>query len=89
MAEADKQLQEIGRVVGFFAHPSAAVIELTKGKLKAGERIYIKGHTTDLQQVVQSLQIDRQPIAEAKAGQTIGIKVDDRVRHNDVVYKVS
>ncbi len=59
----------------FFAQPSAAVIKLTKGTLKQGERIYIKGHTTDLQQTVKS--------------HTIGMQVTDRVRPNDIVYKLA
>ena len=46
MVEAERKLETIGVVEGFFARPSAAVIRMTKGKLKAGERIYIKGHTT-------------------------------------------
>ena len=89
MAEAERKLEEIGVVEGFFARPSAAIIKLTKGKLKPGERIYIKGHTTDLQQVVQSMQIDHKDIAEAKTGDVIGVQVNDRVRPNDAVYKLT
>ena len=89
MAETERTMEKIGVVKGFFAQPSAAVIKLTKGKLKQGERIYIKGHTTDLQQVVDSMQIDHKPIAEAKKGHTIGMQVTDRVRPNDVVYRLA
>lgn len=89
MAEAQQQMQEIGVVEGFFARPSAAVVKLTKGKLKTGEHIYIKGHTTDLQQVVQSMQIDHNEVAEAKQGAVIGIQVNDRVRQHDIVYKLA
>ena len=89
MTEAERKLETIGVVEGFFARPSAAVIKLTKGTLKAGERIYIKGHTTDLQQVVQSIQIDHKEIAEAKKGDVVGIQVNDRVRPNDVVYRLT
>lgn len=88
MAEAERKLETVGVVERFFARPSAAIIKLTKGTLKAGERIYIKGHTTDLQQVVQSMQMDHQEIAEAKKGDMIGVQVNDRVRPNDVVYKL-
>ena len=88
MADATGALEKIGVVEGFFARPSAAVIKVTKGTLKAGERIYIKGHTTDLQQTVLSMQVDRKEIAEAKKGDVIGIQVERRVRPNDIVYRL-
>lgn len=87
-AQAQPKMEEVGVVEGFFAHPSAAIVKL-KGRLKKGERIYIKGHTTDLQQVVQSMQIEHKDIAEGKTGDVVGIQVSDRVRQHDVVYKVS
>lgn len=86
MAEPGMEL--IGRVSGFFAHPSVAVVELT-ASLKAGETIYIKGHTTDFQQAVDSMQIDRQMVREAQAGHAVGLKVSARCRKHDLVYKLS
>jgi len=80
-------MQEIGRITVFFAHPSAAVVELT-APLRVGETIYIKGHTTDFQQAVESMQVDRQAVQEAHAGQSVGIKVTERCRKHDVVYKL-
>jgi len=80
-------LEPIGQIAAFFAHPSAAVIELT-APLRVGETIYIKGHTTDFQQVVESMQIDRQSVQEAGAGQSIGVKVKERCRKHDTVYKL-
>lgn len=79
---------EIGRVSDFFAHPVVAGIELT-GTLKAGDTIHIKGHTTDMEIAIESMQIDRVNVAEAKTGDAIGIKVPDRVRRGDKVYKVT
>jgi len=78
---------EIGKVSDFFARPVVAGIELT-APLKTGDRIHIKGHTTDLEMSVQSMQIDNVEVAAAKAGDAIGIKVTDRVRRGDVVYKI-
>ncbi len=83
----ESQLEAIGRVRMFFAHVSAAVVELT-APLRLGERIYVKGRTSDFQQVVESLQIDHQSIQEAAAGQTVGLKVRERCRKHDVVYKL-
>ncbi|MHC4843638.1 MAG: EF-Tu/IF-2/RF-3 family GTPase [Planctomycetota bacterium] len=78
----------IGEVSDFFAHPVVAGIELT-GKVKVGDKILIKGHTTDLEMTVDSLQIEHESVPEAKKGDSIGIKVSDRVRAGDKVYKVT
>ncbi len=79
---------EIGKVSEFFAHPVVAGIELT-APLKAGDAIHIKGHTTDIEMTVESIQIDNMDVPAAKAGDAIGIKVSDRVRRGDTVYKVT
>ncbi len=78
---------EIGSVSDFFAHPVVAGIELTAG-IKVGDRIHISGHTTDMELTVDSIQINNAPVTEAKAGDAIGIKVSDRVRSGDKVYKI-
>jgi putative protease len=80
--------EEIGRVSDFFARPVVAGIELT-GKLKVGDRIHIKGHTTDLEMAVDSMQINNVNVTEGKPGDSVGIKVPDRVRRGDHVYKVT
>jgi putative protease len=78
---------EIGRVSDFFAQPVVAGIELTD-TLKPGDKIRILGHTSDLEFVVESMQIDNQNVEEGKPGDAIGVKVPDRVRRGDRVYKV-
>ena len=80
--------EEIGQVSDFFAHPVVAGIELT-GTLKVGDRIHIKGHTTDLELTVNSMQINNVNVDEAKAGDSVGVKVTERVRRGDHVYKVT
>ena len=78
---------EIGRVNDFFAQPVVAGVELT-GRIKKGDTIHIKGHTTDLTFTASSIQIDRAEVDEAKPRESIGIKVPDRVRRGDIAYKV-
>ena len=78
----------IGKVSDFFSHPVVAGIELT-GSLEIGDTIRIKGHTTDMELTVGSMQIDNVDVAEAKAGDSVGIKIDDRARRGDTVYKVT
>jgi putative protease len=79
---------EIGKVTDYFAKPVVAGVELS-GTLKTGDRIHIKGSTTDMELAVESMQIDRVDITEAKSGDLVGIKVPDRVRRGDKVYKVT
>jgi len=80
--------EKVGKIVKFFARPSVAAIEMTGGFLKIGEKIRIKGHTTDFEQEIGSMEMDNKPIERAEKGQLIGIKVKDRVRPNDEVYKI-
>jgi putative protease len=79
---------EIGKVSDFFARPVVAGIQLT-APLKAGDTIHIKGHTTDLTTTIVSMQINNVEVKEAKACDAVGIKLPDRARRGDVVYKVT
>ena len=79
--------KEIGTVSGYFSHVEVAAIKLT-GKLKVGDKIHIKGHTTDFEIKVGSIQIEKESVKEAKKGDHIGIKVPDKVRPNDKVFLV-
>ena len=79
---------EIGKVSDFFARPVVAGINLTD-TLKVGEKIHIKGHTTDIELTIESMQIHNVNVTEAKAGDAVGIKVPDRVRPGDTIYKVT
>ena len=79
---------EIGKVSAFFAKPLVAGIDVT-GQLKVGDRLHIKGHTTDLELSVDSMQIEGAAVTAAKVGDAVGVQVPDRVRPGDTVYKVS
>jgi translation elongation factor EF-1alpha len=78
----------IGEVSDFFAKPVVAGIEMN-GTLKIGDKIHIKGHTTDLEMTVASMQINNANVEEANPGDSVGVKVTDRVRGGDKVYKVT
>jgi putative protease len=78
----------IGKITHYYSNLGVAIIELS-GPLAVGERIKIKGATSDFEQVVDSIQIDRQPIEKAKKGDVIGLKVSEKVREGDKVYKIS
>ncbi|TET18335.1 MAG: translation elongation factor-like protein [Dehalococcoidia bacterium] len=78
----------IGKVTDFFARPIVAGIELT-ATVKLGDKIHIKGHTTDMELSVDSMQINNVDVKQAKAGDSVGIKVSERVRGGDIVYKVT
>jgi translation initiation factor IF-2 len=80
--------QQIGVINEFFAHISVAGVELSD-TMRVGDTIHVKGHTTDLEQTVDSMQIEHEEVQEAAAGQAVGIKVNDRVRRGDHVFKVT
>ncbi|HID86249.1 MAG TPA: translation elongation factor-like protein [Anaerolineae bacterium] len=77
----------IGKVSHYFTRIGVAAIELTD-QLAVGDTIHIQGATTDFEQVVESMQIEHEDVEVAEAGQSVGIKVVDRVRAGDTVYKV-
>lgn len=80
--------KEVGKVTDFFARPVVAGVKLS-GQLKKGDKLHIVGHTTDIEMVVESMQIDNVNVEKAKKGDLLGIKVPERVRPGDVVYKVT
>ena len=81
-------MEEVGEVFTYFSKIGVAGIKITKGKLRIGDKIRIKGATTDFEQVVESMQIEKTPVEEAEAGQSVGIKVKEKVRKGDKVYKL-
>ena len=80
--------EKIAKIIKYFAKPSVAAIEITDGYLTIGDKIKIKGHTTDFEDTVTSMQQDNRDIEKALPGQMIGIKVKERVREDDILYKI-
>ena len=80
---------KVGVVKNYFAKPSVAAIEVTEGEFQVGDVIWFKGHTTDFQQEVKSIQEEKETISKAVKGQLVGVQVKERVRMNDFVYKVA
>lgn len=81
--------EKIGEVAKYFAKAGVAGIQIEAGSLRLGDQIHIKGHTTDLVQQVDSMQLENQVVDAAMPGQLVGIKVKDRVREKDAVFKVT
>lgn len=80
--------KKVGEVIKFFGKIGVAAIRLSEGSLKVGDSIRIVGHTTDMTQTIDSIQIENENVQEAGLGMDIGIKTKDRVREHDIVYKV-
>lgn len=79
--------KEIGMVTHYYGHISVAIIQLSDS-LKVGDSVHIKGHTSDFNQEVTSIQIEHQDVSEAAAGDAVGIKVAQKVHPHDKVFKV-
>ena len=84
---AEKKEKEVGEVFSYFTKIGVAAIKLSAA-LKKGDTIHIKGHTTDFKQKLSSMQIEKEVVTSAKKGADLGIKVKDRVRPGDKIYKV-
>ena len=80
--------QEIGYVSKYFGQIKVAAIEITAGKLSVGETIHIKGHTTDMNVDVGSIQIEHESVDSANKGDSIGLKVSGKARRKDKVFKL-
>ena len=78
--------KKIGTVVGYFAKIGVAAIRITDGELKIWDRIKIKGHSTDCEETIESMQVEHKNVDTATVGMDVGLKVKERVREYDVVY---
>ena len=77
----------VGKITHYFDKISVAIVELS-GVLKVGDRIHIKGNSTDFEQDISSIQIEHENVKKAKKGDAIGVKVDEKVREGDEVYLI-
>jgi len=84
---SERELKKVGNVTHYFARIGVAVVELTD-TLSVGDRILFQGSTTDFEQTVASMEIEHENITTARGGQSIGLKVEQRVREADRVYKI-
>lgn len=84
---SEERLEQIGSIGNYYSKISVAVIDLT-GKIAVGDTIRLKGATTDFSQKVDSMQIEHANVQNAGPGQSIGLKVVDKVRKGDLVYKI-
>jgi len=79
--------EEIGFVSNYFSKISVAAVEITDGKVSVGDTLHFLGHTTDLESKVDSMEIEHKSVTEAKKGDSVGIKVSEKVKRGDKVYK--
>lgn len=84
---SEVEMKEVGRVTHYFSRINVAVIELSD-KLSVGDRILIKGSTTNFEQTAGSMQIEHKNVTTADRGQSIGLKAKEKVREGDIVYKI-
>jgi len=78
----------IGKITHYFTNIGVAVVEISTGTLKVGDKIHIKGSTSDFEQTIDSMQVEHENVEKAKKGEAIGLKVEQQAREGDEVYKV-
>ena len=89
MPKDEKKEELIGKITHYFAKIEVGIVEITKGSLSVGETIHVKGTSTDFEQGVDSMQVEHEQVEKAKKGDVIGLKVKDKVKEGDEVYKVA
>jgi putative protease len=82
-----KKEKLVGKIIHYYDHIGVGIVKITKEPLKVGQKIHIKGTTTDFEQDIKSMQIEHEQIKEAKKGKIIGLKIKETVREGDLVYK--
>lgn len=85
----EKKEELVGKITHFFGKIEVGIVEITKGSLVVGDTIHVKGGNTDFEQIVESIQIEHEQVEKAKKGDAIGLKVKDKVKEGDEVFKVS
>ncbi len=80
--------RKIGVVAHYYSNIGVGIIKIEADGLKAGDTLHFKGHTSDFQQTIDSLQIEHKEVPEAKVGDMVGVKVNEHVREHDEVFKV-
>jgi len=80
--------EKIGFVSNYFGKISVAAVEITNGTVSVGDTLHFLGHTTDFESRILSMQIEHKSVTEAKKGDSVGIKVSEKVREKDTVYKI-
>jgi putative protease len=83
-----ESIEKVGEITHYFTRIGVAVVDVSS-PVKVGDRIAIKGMTTNFNMTIKSMQIEGKNIEEANAGDDIGMKVDDRVRKGDIVYRIT
>jgi translation initiation factor IF-2 len=81
--------EKVGVVTHYFGKIDVAGVEITQGELRVGDTIHVRGHTSDFTQQVEALQIEHLAVEVARAGDAVGVKVVDRAREHDEVFKVT
>ena len=80
--------EKIGEVTHYFGHIPAGIFKLA-GTLKRGDKIHVKGATTDFTQEITSMQVDHKNVEEGKKGDEVGVEIDQKVRDGDEVFLVT
>ena len=81
--------EKIGFVSNYFSKISVAAVEITDGTVSVGDTLHFLGHTTDFESTVHSMQIEHKSVTEAKKGDSVGVKVSEKLRRGDKVYKIA
>jgi translation elongation factor EF-Tu-like GTPase len=81
--------EKIGVITHYFGKIGVAAVRITGGVLNVGDRIHVKGHTSDFTQTVDSMEVEHKLVQVARAGEEIGLKTVAHAHEHDLVLKVT
>ena len=81
--------EKVGKITHYYAKIGVAVLEVTDGLVKVGDTLHVVGHGVDFNQTISSMQVEHQPVEEAKVGESVGLKTDQPVKEGAEVFKVT
>lgn len=82
-----KSMKEVGKVTHYYGKLGVAIVELSDS-LRVGDKIKIEGNKAEFDQTVESMEVERQQVTDAKAGDVVGLKVSERVSEGATVYRL-
>lgn len=78
--------EQIGKIIHYYDKIGVAVVRL-EGGLKAGDTVHVKGKVSDFEQTVESMQLDHKDVSSAKKGEEVAVKLSEKAKEGDIVYK--
>lgn len=80
--------EQVGKIIHYYDRIGVGVVRL-EGDLRLGDTIHVKGKVSDFEQTVASMQVEHKNVETGRKGEEVAIKLNERAKEGDPVYKKS